>query len=387
MKIDPKLIEFATARQVEFIEAIERNGSLSGAARVLKVARATIQESLKGLKSKAARQGYSPDHDMNKVIPDGYMLRGTSTLYDEDGKPRLQWVKTTADMERQSELVREMIKAMGEEVRGLAPITKAPALVCKDLLAVFPIGDPHIGLQVWQQECGDAFDLKIARDMTLAAVDRLMQSAPAAETGVILLLGDVFHMNDQTNSTPRSKHQLDVDSRYVKVLKVGIETYRHAIQRALQKYKKVVVRCVQGNHDPEAIWALAYTLEAFFDREKRVEVDLHPSPFWYYRFGKVLIGSTHGDKVKHAQLGGIMASDRSKDWGETRHRYWYTGHVHSQNVTELPGVICESFRTLAAKDSYANGHGYRAGRDMICIVHHREHGEIERHRVDVGMLT
>jgi hypothetical protein len=23
---------------------------------------------------------------------------------------------------------------------------------------------------------------------------------------------------------------------------------------------------------------------------------------------------------------------------------------------------------------------------MRCIVHHREHGEIERHRVDVGML-
>jgi hypothetical protein len=23
---------------------------------------------------------------------------------------------------------------------------------------------------------------------------------------------------------------------------------------------------------------------------------------------------------------------------------------------------------------------------MCCIVHHREHGEIERHRCDVGML-
>jgi hypothetical protein len=55
-------------------------------------------------------------------------------------------------------------------------------------------------------------------------------------------------------------------------------------------------------------------------------------------------------------------------------------------VTELPGVVCEAFRTLAAKDAYAAGHGYRAGRDMRCIVHHKDFGEIERHRCDVAML-
>jgi len=32
------------------------------------------------------------------------------------------------------------------------------------------------------------------------------------------------------------------------------------------------------------------------------------------------------------------------------------------------------------------GHGYRAGRDMRCIVHHKQYGEIERHRCDVAMI-
>jgi hypothetical protein len=82
-----------------------------------------------------------------------------------------------------------------------------------------------------------------------------------------------------------------------------------------------------------------------------------------------------------------MAADRAEDWGQTKHRYWYTGHVHNQTVTELPGVVCESFRTLAARDAWASGAGYRAGRDMRAIVLDREHGEVERHRVDVGMLA
>jgi hypothetical protein len=99
-----------------------------------------------------------------------------------------------------------------------------------------------------------------------------------------------------------------------------------------------------------------------------------------------LIGATHGDTTKPEQLLGVMASDRAEDWGQTKHRYWYTGHVHHQSVREFAGVTAESFRTLAAKDAYAAGHGYRAGRDMRCIVLHRDHGEVERHRVDVGML-
>lgn len=384
--IDPKLTEFATVRQIEYIEAIEKHGSMRTAAKALGVVKSAVTQSMASLKKAAALQGYSPDHDMTRTVPDGFKVKGVSTYYDKDGKPAGQWVKSSLDAERQGEIMRAAVAAMSEEVRGMAPLIHEPPRVDSDLLAVFPIGDPHVGLYVWAKECGDAFDLDIARALTFGAVDRLMASAPAAETAIILLLGDVFHMNDQTNSTPGHKHQLDVDSRFVKVLQVGIETYRHTIIRALQKYPRVIFKAIPGNHDPQAVWALAMTIAAYFSNEPRVTVDLNPSKFWFYRFGKVLIGSTHGDTVKHESLPGIMACDRPEDWGATRHRHWYTGHVHSQHVREFPGVICESFRTLAAKDSYAAGHGYRAGRDMVCIVHHREHGEVERHRCDVGML-
>lgn len=335
---------------------------------------------------KNAVKGWSPDHDMTHTVPDGFLVKGVSTLYAH-GKVAAQWVKSSADNDRREEMVKAAISVLSEEIRGLAPITKPPARVAKDFLNVIPIGDPHIGLYSWAKETGEAFDTNIARELTLAAVDRLMISAPPADTAIVLPLGDVFHSNDQTNVTPGHKHQLDVDTRFVKVLGIGIETYRHVIIRALEKHRRVIVRFVAGNHDPSAIWALAFTIAAYFSKEPRVEVDLSPSKFWFYRMGKVLIGATHGDVVKHEALPGIMANDKAVDWGQTKHRYWYTGHVHHTVVKEFPGVICESFRTLAAKDAYAAGHGYRAGRDMVCIVHHREHGEVERHRCDIGMLA
>lgn len=386
-KFDNQLRSYATVRQLEYIEAVDKHGTYEAAAKALNRSRQTLGMSIAELYKKAAKHGYSPDHNLIHPVAPGQILRGASQLYRRgEPEPLLTWVKSSADQEWQLELMKATVATMSEDVKGLCPLIEAPKHIVEDIIAVFPFGDPHVGLHCWAKEVGEAFDLRIGRKLTLSAVDRLMESAPCAETAILLLLGDVFHMNDQTNLTPGHKHQLDVDSRFVKVLQVGIETYRHAILRCLEKYNKVVVRLIPGNHDPQAIWALAFTLAAYFDNEPRVKVDLDPSKFWYYCFGKTLIASTHGDTVKHEQLGAIMAADRPTEWGKTKHRYWLTGHVHSKNVKEFPGVICESFRTLAASDSYAAGHGYRAGRDMTCIVYHREHGEIERHRCDVGML-
>ena len=385
-RISKELLQWATDQQADKIKALIQHGSMRAAARALNVNHKTIQDAVNSVKRKAALQGYSLEHHLTRPVAPGFMARGHSTLYKQgQAEPVLQWVKTRADDDAREQIIKEFVQTLAEDCKGLGPIIPAPAHCLSDLLCVYPLGDPHVGLYVWSKECGDDFDLAIAKRVTLAAVDRLVQAAPPAHTAILLPLGDVFHMNDQRNQT-QSGHQLDADGRFPKVLQVGIATFRHAALRLLEKHQKVIIRFVGGNHDPQAIWALAYTIQAYFDNEPRVDVDVSPAAHWFYRFGSVLIGATHGDKTKHPQLLGVMAVDRAKDWGETKHRYFYTGHVHNQVVTELPGLICESFRTLAAKDAYAAGYGYRAGRDMRLIVLHREHGEVERHRCDIGMI-
>jgi molybdenum-dependent DNA-binding transcriptional regulator ModE len=386
LRIDPNLFQFCTVRQLEILEAVNEHKSQRAAARVLGVNKSRVEQALFDVERKAAIHGYAPQHDLTHTVAPGQKLKGASTLYKE-GKAVLQWVKTSADEHQREQIMREAVRALSEDCKGLSPMIPAPEDCAADLLAVYPLGDPHFGMYAWAKEAGDDFDLNIARALTLGAVDRLVQAAPPAKTAILLPLGDVFHMDDQSNQTPAHRHQLDADGRFVKVLQVGIHTFRHAVLRCLEKHEQVIVRFVSGNHDPHAVWALAYSIAAYFDTDPRVTVDLSPSKHWFYRFGSVLIGATHGDTTKHKELLGVMAADRPEDWGATKHRYFYTGHVHSQNVTELPGLVCESFRTLAAKDAYAAGAGYRAGRDMRLIVMHSKHGEIERHRCDVGMVA
>ena len=161
---------------------------------------------------------------------------------------------------------------------------------------------------------------------------------------------------------------------------------RRCIDKALEKHATVQVINEIGNHDDQTAVVLSLCLAQFYENNPRVVVDTSPAHFHWLRFGRCLIGVTHGNNTKPDRLPGIMAADRPQDWGETAHRYWYTGHVHHDSLKEYPGCTVETFRTLAARDAWHHMSGYRAGRDMKADVLHREHGRINRHIVGIEVL-
>lgn len=385
--IDPALAEYATPQQLEYMNAVNLHGSGGKAAKALGCAKTSINNAMERLKRTAALAGYSPAHSMTRPVPDGFNVARISTNYKADGSVGQQWVIGTPDKARQEEMFRNFIDTLSQEVR---PLRRLPKLRASDqtddeLLCVFPMGDPHFGMHAWWADAGEDFDLKIAEDLTCSAIDRLVAVAPPAGTAVLLNVGDMFHADNQKNVT-NSGHQLDVDGRWAKVQQVGLAAMIHAIWRMLEKFPKVIFRINRGNHDGHSSYALALMLSCYFRNELRVTIDLSPSTVWYYQFGKNLLASTHGDTIRGPAMPGVMAADVPEMWGATLHRLWLVGHVHHMDVKEYPGCVVEYIRTLAARDAWHAGQGYRAGRDMQCIVMHKEDGIIERHRCDVGRL-
>lgn len=383
--VDIILLDWATETQAKYVNLLNKHLNVTKVAKECGVTRATIQLSIRALKDKAAKLGYSPEHDMVHVVPNIFKVKGVSTYYNNKGERAGQWVKSTLDEDKAFEAVKEFALSLAQDVKGLSPAILPPSHSEKDLFCVYPMGDPHFGLKAWELEAGANFDLKIAEELTCSAIDRLIASAPNAETALLLNLGDMFHSDNQSNTTV-SGHQLDVDNRWAKIQQVGLKAMIYCLKRLLEKHNKVIFRINRGNHDGHSSYALALMLSCYFDNEKRIDIDLSPSPIWYHHFGEVLIGSTHGDTIKGKDILSIMASDKPKEWGNSRHRYCYIGHVHHHDAKEYHGGIVEYFRTLAARDAWHQGQGYRAGRDMRLIVLHKKHGEIERHTCDIGML-
>lgn len=385
-RVDEEIKKYASETQKRAIDAVNQHGSMRAAAKALGVNFSSVQGCIAAAEKNAARRGYAPGYDMTREVPAPFVVKGVSTYYNKEGEVSGQWVKSKLDEGQLEELLREFVASLVEDAKGLSKPIPVPKVADEDLLAVYPIGDPHFGMYAWAEEAGADFDTNIAEQLTTGAIDRLVSAAPAAHTALFVPLGDLMHADDTKNRTPQSGNILDVDTRHQKVMLVALRALKHGIYRTLEKHKRVIVRIVRGNHDPHSAFAIALALAEHFSNNERVTVDLSPSLFWYHRFGKVLIGITHGDTAKQGDLLGVMASDRAEDWGLTRFRYWYHGHLHTAGVKEQQGVLIEWFRTLAARDAWATGAGYRSGRDMYCIVMHREYGEVERHRCDVGMI-
>jgi hypothetical protein len=308
-------------------------------------------------------------------------------MYDAEGNIAAQWVKSSIDRERQAQIMTEAMEAMADALPRIAPRPEPTGEFDTKLMACYPIGDAHIGMYSWAEETGEDWDLKIAERLHCTAMAHLVESAPATEDAVIINLGDWYHADNMEGVTTRSGHNLDMDSRFAKMARVGVKIMRQCIESALKKHKRVRVINATGNHDDTTSLMLAICLANVYENEPRVSIETSPSGFHYFRHGKVLVGIHHGHSTKAERLPGVMAADRAKDWGETEYRYWWTGHVHHQSMKDYAGVSVESFRVLAAKDAYAHWGGYRAPRDMKCIVLHSEYGEVARNTVNPAMVA
>lgn len=372
------LRQYATVRQHEILDVLGKAATQEDAARMLGMRTDSLQEHITRLKKKASMQGVSPEHDMKHAVPEGYIVKGVSTYYSEDGSVRGQWVKSALNQNQQ-----QIQEAFLEAFKSDIPKISATKFSNKEniddaLLNVYVYGDPHIGLRTWEDETGTNHDLNASINLFTTAHADLVHRSPNADTAIILNLGDYFHADDGRNVTLRSGHVLDVDGRYQKVRIVGFKILRAMIEMALEKHKKVIVWNIQGNHDDYSAIDLSLWLSVAYEDEPRVQIETSPNRFYYYQHGYVMLAATHGDTVRQNKIQGVMASDKSEMWGQTKFRYAHMGHIHHKTLKDEAGVAVETHRVLQPNDLYSHMAGYRSQRDAQCITYHSRLGEYAR---------
>ena len=380
---EPKLIDFATTERERQIVSQLDTKSIAGIARELGIARSTASMAVARVKRKAAKQGYSPEHDMTRPCPSTHYIKGTSTLYDKDGNITQQWVKSTADKDRLVEFAEELARSACESVTPIKPSTRKTRSVNPDRLTVYPIGDAHVGLYCWNEDAEDDWNCDIVESAMLEKFGDVLAGSSDTSEALLVNLGDWFHTDTPENVTRRSGHSLDVDTRWSRVVRVGLRLIRTLIDSCLLKHESVRVINEIGNHDDQTAVMLSICLAGIYEQEPRVSIDTSPDVFHWHEFGSNLIGVHHGHKCKPDQLYRVMAEDQREAWGRCQYRYWYTGHIHHQRTIDIGGAQVESFRTIIPKDNYAQSNGYRGQRSICSITLDREHGECARKIVNI----
>lgn len=362
------------------VDALREHGSNRKAAEALGVNLRTLTRRRAGL----ALKGWSPEHDMTRTVPEGFTVGGVSTLYKE-GKPVLQWVKSKQDAEQVRRLINSIMEGLCAEVPREAP-TPAPAATERGLLNAYIITDYHLGMLSWREETGADWDSQIAEDLLVAWFARALAEAPDAEVGLFAQLGDFLHWDGWDAVTPTSRHLLDADTRFPKLVRIAARVVKRVILMMLQKHALVRVIMAEGNHDmTSSVW-LREIVDAMFENEPRVVVDMRPDPYYCVEHGKTALFFHHGHKKRLANIADVFAGKFREVFGRTLHAYAHTGHLHHIEVKETNLMPVEQHRTLSAPDAHASRGGWLSGRDAQVITYSDVYGERSRVRIPAQLV-
>jgi hypothetical protein len=229
-----------------------------------------------------------------------------------------------------------LIERIKSHAPRFGPIKRREPKGDAHMLEISPF-DAHFGKVAWRRETGGDYDLKITRDLFVGAFEELLSDTSHVHLDSILIpVGqDFIHFDAivaDAATTRNGTLQKNTDSRWAKVFELASESMIWAVERCLVR-APVKLIWVPGNHDYFTSYHLCRELSAYFHRTKDVTVDVEPTSRKYVQHGVSLIGFTHGDEEKHADLPNIMAGSVPHLWATSKVREWHVGHFHKKKET------------------------------------------------------
>lgn len=372
-----------TPRQIEINQLYHELGSAGAVAKKLGVAKSGVIKNLfygarNGLH--VTPDGYSP------VAPAGWSSTFKTVQYNGKGEVIQTWDRVRPD----EETAEQFWAFLDQRTPVLNCIIPPPENVNENLMLEWLLMDHHLGMYAWAEETGSDYDLQIARELITRAAQKIFSQHGNVQKAIIVLGGDNLHADNRSAQTEKSKHHLDVDSRYPKSADYIEETMTTAIEIALSRANEVEVVVLSGNHDyHSAIW-LARVLRAYYRKNPRVTVNTSPEKHKFSRFGSTYFMYTHGDTGNNNRLSSYLMNHIIKEGLQGIDRmYVRKGHLHKRGrnvppgLTEEDGVVVELFPTLCAPDSYAHEQAYQSARATVANIWHRKYGQ--RSRMELGV--
>ena len=287
-----------------------------------------------------------------------------------------EWVRYEKKKQDYFELRDIIVKDMQNYIPEY-PIIKREKLTDSHLSVIDP-ADIHIGKLCKAFETGEDYNTDIAVNRVLSGVNGLINKTVGFNTDKILLIigNDILHTDTPKRTTTSGTPQ-DTDGMWYDNFLTAKNLYVKVIETLMQ-IADVEVHYNPSNHDYTNGFFLADCLNTWFRTSKNINFNTDISHRKYYRYHSNLIGTTHGDGAKDADLPLLMAQE-SKDWTDCKHRYIYTHHIHHKKSKDYGSVCVESLRSPSGTDSWHHKNGFQhAPKAVEAFVHSKNDGQIAR---------
>jgi hypothetical protein len=265
-----------------------------------------------------------------------------------------------------------------DKKRPVYPKLKYPKFKDANLFVINP-ADIHIGKLATLMESNSSHNNELIVKMVKEGIMGLLQKASGFNVDKILFVigNDILHVDNARRTTTSGTPQ-DTDGMWYENFLLAQRLYIDLIEILVQ-IAPMHIQYDPSNHDYTNGFFLAQNIEAWFRNHQNITFNVGVSHRKYFKYGKNLIGTSHGDGAKESDLPILMAQEASEHWAEAGHRYFYISHIHHKKSKDYGSVCVESFRSPSGTDSWHHRNGYQhAPRAVEGFIHHKEDGQIAR---------
>ena len=399
---------------IEALDALERNnGNTTNAAKELGLNYNTLQSRIAKAKERGMHLSEGARGAMQSAGLSGQEAKGGWIHnYDPSTGNKTGTTRWSAPVSQEAtDQFLDTIRGAIDDLKTMDvpkyEIRKKPDGEC---LLVIDLADVHVGKLCVSTETGYTYSREIAVRRMVEGTRELIRKSSGLGIGRILFVlgNDILHVDNSKSSTTSHTHQ-DTHGTIHQIYRDAFAGYVGAIELARLTAPVDLVFC-PSNHDWLMGWCLAREVAAWFRNAPDVtatEYNLSELHRKYYRFEGNLIGLTHGDGAKEADLYPLMMTEARAHISDCLHRYWYVHHLHHK-IRKQAGVMShkrekdhigmtmmhnaarsmegdnvqiEYVRSMSPPDGWHDRNGYVNRQAVECFVHHPHDGQDGRFTV------
>ena len=224
-------------------------------------------------------------------------------------------------------------------------------------ILVLPIADFHYGLYSDILSTGNDYNLQVAEKSYYQVLNDIKSRVENKQfEKVVYVVGNDFINSDNLSNTTTAGTPQDTSASWFMLVTKATQLIVDGIDM-LSTIAPVDVLYVTSNHDLHTMFGIMQTIEAYYRKNKNINIDTSPLPRKYYKFGKTLLSLSHDMKVKKALE--TISVEAKNDWSECEHIILMLGHLHQAMIYEKQGYL-EMMRlpTISGFSRWSNTKGY-----------------------------
>jgi hypothetical protein len=265
-------------------------------------------------------------------------------------KFKIKPITKVVSLETALEIAKDVFKSNIQPLK--VEKSKKKSELDSDRLMFIPQIEAHLGKISEEIETGVNYNHEVVEERVRKVFEEAisLQEREQCDRCLVVVGGDFF--NSESNGQTSSGTQQQNDVRYKEMFNIGLKLYLEGLLALKEHFNNVDVKICAGNHARAMEHFLYIALSCYFANDDKIKFCEDYKDTQSYVFGNVGLFFNHGDPNQKRLVASIPA-EFYEDYGKTKFRYLFLGHLHKLEVINSEnGITVHRVPAICENDNW-----------------------------------